>query len=120
MTLSSCGLSIVSTKILLCPEFLLKALYPSITEELWLLTLKYMTNGQSEMGLVEGEAAIQQMLIISGAFTEPSLCDPSSIRGRYGIREPERIGTAVYYRNAFHRSYDQAEANRDINLYAKL
>jgi nucleoside diphosphate kinase len=112
------GFRIVSTKVIILPEFLLTEIYPSVSGELWSLTLQYMAKGESEMGLVEGEDAIKRLLVLGGLSTDPALCASDSIRGQYGFKEAIKIGKTHYYRNGFHRSHDKVEAERDVKLFA--
>lgn len=115
--ITSSGLSIVSTKTLILSSAVLKELYPTISIELWKATLTYLSHNESEMGIVEGENAIKRLLIIGGESTNPKLCNPNSIRGRFGEKEAVYIGGVIYYKNGFHRSHNKLEAIRDINLF---
>ena len=114
------GLKILRTAELVVPGTMLDLLYTDLTSDLRTATQMFMGRAACEIGEVEGEDAVNRLLVVCGHFTDPSKCDAQSIRGLFGIRQAERVGSAVYFKNAIHRPKTHAEAKRDLLLFLPL
>lgn len=113
------GPVISEAKILVLPEWTLKKLYADLSEDLWNATCLAFVS-LVEIGLVTGENAVADLLNIAGTETAPAECDPSSIRFRFGRKDPFVIGKMKYYANAIHRPKNKREAKRDVRTFHQL
>jgi nucleoside diphosphate kinase len=112
-------LQIVLRKRLVLPSWALTCFYPDLLGDLLkLTTLAFLA--QVEIGLLQGNEAIERFRILAGTETAPAKCEPGSIRGKYGIVQPFRVGGAIYYANAIHRPKNSDEARKDIGIFHKL
>ena len=114
------GFSISASKDLVLPEFALDIIYPQMPSVMSEIILKYMRIGLSQVGLVQKNNAIQELLCLSGCHVDPMQCKPGTIRHVFGIAKPSIVGECVYYLNGFHRSVNAKEAHRDACLFASL
>jgi nucleoside diphosphate kinase len=73
-----------------------------------------------EVAEVTGENAVGRLLKLCGHDTDPSKCDTNTVRGRFGIRQAQIVGSAFYFKNAIHRPKTEEEACRDLSLFRKL
>lgn len=116
----SVGLNIVRTAEALIPGTTLEALYEGMSPDLRKATQLFMGHEICEIGEVEGKGAVQRLVKVCGHSTDPNECDRETIRGRFGLRQPARIGSAFYFRNAIHRPESEEEAQRDLQLFAPI
>ena len=114
------GLEIVITKKLILSPETIKAIYPDVKSDLLKAHILFMTKRQSEVGIVRGQNAVWKLLEISGTETDPSICATGTIRNIFGQSKLYRVGNALYYKNAFHRSQNKMEAKRDIRLFSTM
>lgn len=64
--------------------------------------------------LVESES-VEALLKVAGSESDPARCAPNSIRARFAKGAPEeRVGSSVWFENAFHRPVNDREAARDV------
>lgn len=113
------SLAIVAIKSMLLPSWAIDVLYGDLAGNLR-IAANIALDGIIELGLVQGDDAVQKLLEIAGKFTKPSDCHPNSLRYIYGVWEPMKLGEAEYYKNAIHRPRTDEEAILHINLFAKL
>lgn len=118
--IASAGLAICQTRTGILDEKFLRPLYPDLSPDLWAATMKFMQCGVCEVGLVEGDDAVQRLFVIAGRSTNPNDCEPSTIRGQFGRKVPDRVGAVIYFRNAIHRPKDCDEAMRDVALLSEF
>lgn len=114
------GLKVRCVRTIRLGEHHLRELYPHLSPDLWRATVQFMQCGECEVGVVEGESAVKRLIAIAGHSTDPNECGPKTVRGRCGMRIPDRVGTAVYYRNAIHRAKNKEEATRALALFSDL
>lgn len=101
------------------PDWVLDELYDDLTPELRRAT-RAAFDGPVELGLVHGNDAIAQLLMLVGEKTSPAECHPDSIRHRFGIPEPVILEGVPYFRNAVHRPKTPEEAMTHIELFRRL
>lgn len=112
-------LAITAMKTLRLPRQAIRELYADLDGDLWTATDSALRN-PVELGVVEGEDAIEVMLELAGSETDPSKCDPNSIRFKYGTHLPTMINDTPYYPNAIHRPKSSAEAVAHVSLVYRL
>lgn len=100
---------------LVLPVVALDALYPDLSTELRAMTHE-MFRAHVEIGLVHGPNAIAMLLDIAGHHTAPHLCEPDTVRHRFGRWTPSLCGGATYYHNGIHRPKDATEARQHVAL----
>jgi nucleoside diphosphate kinase len=114
------GLRIVARKLANIQEEAVDILYPDLCQDLRDATLYYYGRGLSEIGVVEGVEAITRLVQLAGRSINPAQCDESSIRFRFGSSLPVKMGKALYYRNAFHRTKNATDATRELTIFDAL
>lgn len=114
------GLRIVSHKLVVLPQHAIESLYPGINDDLHAATLYYFGVGPCEIGIVEGNNAIERLSRLAGDSVSPAQCDPSTIRSQFGFRDPVKWGSASYFLNGLHRSKEAGEVARDLELFDAL
>jgi nucleoside diphosphate kinase len=118
------GLSVVSRNVKeLTEQFVIGAMYDpkGVPAPVIEATKRHLLSGPSEIVLVKGDDAVRKLLAMVGVKTNPALCDPDSIRYIYGDHVPEELGEGLqYYRNAAHRSRDEAEAKKDLKNFRDI
>jgi len=113
-------LKIIESKQLLLKKDIIKVLYSNLNKDLLEAHFKFMCNKINELGIIEGQNAVKKFLEISGKHTNPDLCSSGTIRNIFGEKMKYKIGQAIYYKNAIHRSKTLLEATRDIDIFRKL
>ena len=73
--------------------------------------LKIMTTGESLVMVMEGEDIVRRCITMCGEDTDPKLCSPESIRGKWGLRKNV---------NTIHRSASTQDAHREIGIFFPL
>ena len=111
------GLRIVRAVEIIIPASSLNSLYTDLNSDLRKATQLFMGNEPCEIGEVAGENAVNLLLAVCGHSTDPSQCTPKSVRGLFGIRQAESVGSAIYFKNAIHRPKTEEEARRDFGLF---
>ncbi len=114
------GLRIVSAKLVNLSEIAIDVLYPFLGSDLRDATLYSFSLGPCEIGIVEGVHAIARLSELTGDSPNPANCNRSTIRARFGLSRPIKMGTAFYYFNGFHTSRNALEAKRDLTLFEGL
>ena len=117
------GLAIVGSITTVLPEWALAKLYPDLAQEkneLWLATLEHLAHSECEIGIVEGENAVQRFFELCGEMTSPLQCRSGTIRLVFGKEKPVRVGEKLYWRNVIHRSKNQQEAESDLRIAQEL
>ncbi len=114
-----CDLQLGENVTTVLPDDVLDEFYPDITEPQRTLALA-LFDTPVEIGLVHGPDAINLLLRITGHETAPDLCDPHSIRYRFGVRKPIPCGGGVLYKNAIHRPRDRVEAADQLRLVRRI
>lgn len=114
------GLRVANHKLAVFPEHALEALYPDMQENLHAATLHYFGIGPSEIGIVEGENAINRLSQLAGEDVNPAKCAPGTIREQYGFKNPVKWRNAIYFLNGLHRSKNTTEVERDLELFSSL
>ena len=115
--ITAAGLQIVQATDTVIPTAMLDLLYTDLTPDLRRATQLFMGCASCEIGEVRGQNAVDILLLVCGQFTDPSKCDSKSVRGRFGVRQAEKVGNAVYFKNAIHRPKTVQEAHRDLELF---
>lgn len=98
-----------------------REMYPDASPAVIHITATRLISGPMVALLLSRENAIERLRILAGEATDPSQCAETSLRGRFGRKEPIRIladGTH-FFANGVHRPKDAAEAARDIALFFK-
>lgn len=109
-------LDLVTWTTLVVPPDVLNVLYPDLTGDLLMMT-RGIFRLPVEIGLVAGPNAVAALLLAAGRHTAPHLCEPDTIRHRFGRWTPSIFPSgAQYYHNAIHRPKDPAEANQHLDL----
>ncbi len=114
------GLTIRRTVMMRLGEKHIAAIYPNLPPDLLQATRDFMLCASCEVGHVTAENAVHRLMEVAGHATNPSDCLPGTIRAKYGCKIPEKVGQALYFKNAIHRSKDADEAARDLTLFADL
>ena len=84
-------------------------------------TAKHFSSGPSEIILVKGDNVVQKLLQVIGLKTNPALCEEDTVRYMYGDHVPEELEQGLkYYRNAAHRSSNEAEAVADVKKFKQI
>lgn len=112
------GLHIVRAVEVIIPTSTLAALYINLSSDLLVATRLFMGREPCEIGEVSGDDAVNRLIRVCGHSIDPNQCDPQTIRGRFGVREAERVGAAFYFRNAIHRPKTEEEAQRDLMIFS--
>lgn len=118
--INQAGLSVRYSKTLVLDRQVVNVLYPDIAGDLLEASIRFLTSGPSEVGIVQGEDAINRLLWLAGESPSPFLCNRDTIRFKFGVHDGKPIGGTIYYFNGFHRSKNSFEAQRDINLVMSL
>ena len=118
--INSAGLKVVRTGVAAIQTTLLDELYGDLTADLRKAVHLFMGSGVSEVGEVKGDRAVERLLAVRGESIDPAMCGPDTVRGRFGFKKPELVGQASYFRNAIHCPRTNAEAERNLQLFAKL
>ncbi len=118
--IEAAGLRIVAKKLTRILKEAVDVFYPQLCQDLREATLLQYGLGLSEIGIVEGPEAIARLFRLAGESANPAECDASTIRFRFGSRLPVRVGNALYYRNAFHRTSNASDAPRELAVFETL
>lgn len=119
-TIHKNGLRIIdSIKTVLTPDSI-KSIYFDTTGDMLEAHVHFMCRDTSEVGIIEGQNAIDKLIEISGSETDPKLCTSGTIRNIFGEQVGYRFGKALYYKNAFHRSSNRAEAKNEVELFERI
>ncbi|MFA5998370.1 MAG: nucleoside-diphosphate kinase [Candidatus Paceibacterota bacterium] len=120
----SAGLSVADFYTVMIPRWVPAVLYPSLSREdgeIWRITCEHLINKKCEIGIVRGERAIERLVAVCGAETNPMQCDPLTVRGLFGEKTPiELAGGERYWLNAIHRSKNHEEVLRDAKIHFAL
>ncbi|NCU28280.1 MAG: hypothetical protein EOM85_01240 [Candidatus Moranbacteria bacterium] len=112
------GLVITESKILLLPKWAIEILYDNVPANILVAKEEYFSS-PVEVGLIEGENAIETFFELCGSKTRPSECDPGTIRAIFGKASPTLIKGVDYFLNAIHRP-NREEAVKNIELIKSL
>lgn len=115
------GLVVVQSKVAWLTESDVRALYgleePSPYFD---ASLEFMTRGFSEAGVVEGDGVIERLSKLTGDAHVPMDCETYTLRRMFGKKRPIRFKGFDYYLNPLHRSRNEPEATRELNLFQEL
>jgi nucleoside-diphosphate kinase len=114
------GLKIILSKCVLLNNLVLNTIYPNLSPDLLDATIRFLTKAPSEIGVVEGENAIEKLRELIGEQTNPDECRPGTIRHRFGVRPSVVVGKSIYHLNVLHRSKTVDEARRELDLYDRV
>ena len=114
------GLQIIARKLTRITEHAIEVFYPDLSSDLHKATIQEYGAGLSEIGIVKGCDAIARLLDLAGQHVNPADCGTSTIRGRFGSSIPVRIGNALYYRNAFHRTKERSDVAHELSVFEEL
>jgi len=79
--------------------------------------LHFMRNGFVEVGIIDGQNAINDLVQLCGKKYIPSNCDIGTIRNKFGLTKPIRFNDTDYYFNPIHRSKNAKEAKRETDYF---
>lgn len=119
-SIEASGLRIVARKLTNIKEDAIDIFYPDLCQDLREATLYHYGRGLSEIGVVEGSEAIRRLIQLAGQSVNPSECDESTIRFRFGSSFPVKMGNVLYYRNAFHRTRSAKDVARELTIFEAL
>lgn len=117
MLVNAQGLTVVEKKKILVTRSMIEEIYTHIPSPIINLTSLHFADHVCTVLLIEGEDAIGKILTITGKELAPSHCDRNSIRYMYGIREPIRMGSFLYWKNAVHRPRNKEEADLNMKVF---
>lgn len=119
--ISTKGLNIKKSKITWLTEKDLRIMYgheePSIYFD---ACIHFMAQGFVEVGIIEGKDVISKLVKLSSTTHIPSESHADTIRNMFGKKNPIDFNGLSYYLNPLHRSRNQAEAKKEINLFWNL
>lgn len=122
--IQAAGLAVIGSTATILPQEVLAKLYPDLQEErgeLWIATLDHLAHSECEVGIVEGENAVQRLSELCGTATSPHDCGLETIRARFGRGiAAVRAGKKLYWKNIIHRSKNLEEARGDLEIAYKL
>jgi uncharacterized protein len=81
--------------------------------------LHFMRNGFVEVGIIEGQNAIESLVELCGKEYISTSCTIDTIRNKFGLAKPVRFNGADYYFNPIHRSSNTKEAKRETDYFWK-
>lgn len=118
----SAGLNIVASKTVYLDPDALYTLYPDAPLNILIFIMgEEMLNGRCEIGIVEGDNAIERLVELCGEKVNPFECRTGTIRYAFKDHSTEtRVNDYTYYRNTIHRSKNETEVQRDLELYERL
>lgn len=115
------GLLIVQSKVVWLTESDVRVLYGSEEPSLYFdVSLEFMTCGFSEVGIIEGDRVIHRLSKLTGETHIPMDCEAHTLRRIFGKKRPIRFKGFDYYINPLHRSCNDLEATRELNLFQEL
>lgn len=112
-------LAVVAIKTILLPSWVIDELYTDLNDSLRNAT-NIALSDPVELGIVQGDHAVERLLDIAGKNTKPSECHSTTIRYQYGKWDPILVGGVAYYMNAIHRPKNDEEANAHISLFDRI
>jgi nucleoside diphosphate kinase len=118
--LKEAGTQIASYRAAALSERAICALYPDIRGTLRRLSVRDLSIGLCEIGILRRTGSIDSIVATTGPRTNPSECGNATMRRRFGRRAPTRIGTVRYFHNAIHCSRDQREFHADLRMLQSL
>lgn len=110
------GLEIISSKCIKIDEEFISSFYKNADSSLLKNLKKFLTLDNCEIGVVEGEDAINKLRELSGKYSNPSLCKKGSIRNTFSCGEVKNEN-GMYYKNAFHCSRNIEEVYHEMKQY---
>ncbi len=118
---SNSDLKIVTSRILVLDDSDIKSLYTDdIGTDLLEAARCHLSGREVEVGVVEGENAIEKFMILSGKYPDGKLCDKNTIRGKFSKDETVKYGKVTYYLNAIHKASRSEAAKSLVWYYSKL
>jgi nucleoside diphosphate kinase len=114
------GLIIIQSNIILLPKKIIEELYFTCSKNIIEATKYFMCNEVSEIGIVLGDNALEELRAICGTETSPDKCKVGTIRNLFGIKEPQYFNGIEYYKNAIHRPETVQEIENNIALIRGL
>ncbi len=119
------GLSILASRQLKIPRWAYEAIYPrhkraAVPDGAWMRRLVYTTGGRSEIGVVEGENAIECLMTLVGKKPGPADCEVGTIRRDLGVHAVENIDGFDFHARVMHRAENEEEAAHDLPIVLKL
>ncbi len=120
--LTASGLYIAQSTVRDLPEdFATNELYRGLPKPIEEAMAHDMLAGPVEIILVRADNVETKLLDIVGHQTNPSLCNPETIRYIYGDHIPKELRDNLkLYRNAAHRSKGKEEIKKDLDKFKKL
>lgn len=112
------GLVIIESKILLLPKWAIEVLYDNVPKNILVAKEEYFSS-PVEVGIIEGENAVDAFFELCGSNTRPSECAPGTLRAIFGKVNPVPIKGIDYYLNAIHRP-NREEVKKNIDLIKSL
>lgn len=114
------GVRVVSHRVATLSQHAIRALYPDIQGRLLYLSIRDLSAGRCEIGILRKRGVIGDIVATTGPGTNPLDCGNVTIRRRFGRRALTRIGPVRYFYNAIHCSRDQKEFDADLRMSRSL
>lgn len=123
--ITNAGLFIRDFFIMELPEWAVAELYPDLSNdkrnELWKLTRQHLVGHRCEIGIVAAENAVEKLVAVCGAETNPIRCGTQTIRSVFSHAPPVTLADGrMYWKNVIHRSKNLEEARRDMRITQTL
>lgn len=114
---SHSNLKVISSRIMVLQDDDVCALYlDDIGTDLQTAAKRHLVGRQVEAGIVEGENAIEEFLLLCGKYPDNKLCDDNTIRKVFGKEEIIMYGDTTYFLNAIHKS-SRKEAESSVKWF---
>lgn len=105
-----------SEVVVLSPEDIRSLYIDDIGTDLLAAAQRHLSGREVEIGIVEGENAVEEFVRLCGRNPDGNLCDENTIRKVFGKRETVLYDDTVYYLNAIHKSSPK-EAAASVRWY---
>ena len=111
------GLRIVASAVIIFTEEIINCLYDNVAPEVREANARLLAGREAELLIIEGKYAVRRLFNLAGKETDPSKCEKHTIRFRFGGKKPVLLsGGYKFYLNAFHRSKNVEERERELAI----
>ena len=110
-------LKVAESMVLIPDDADIKTLYTDdIGTDLQIAAKCHLVGKEVEVGIVQGENAIDEFIRLCGKDPDNNLCEENTIRRIFGKKDVVKYGDTTYFLNAIHKS-SRNEAEGSVQWY---